>query len=171
MHTLLPMNAIEQDFESGAARTAVLRGMVGGAVATAGMSAVMFAAQRTGLLGRMPPRKITHAALDALGVRRSKDQEYGLTGLAHLGYGIGCGALFGWLEPRTRARHLPASLRGAAFASLIWAVSYAGWVPALGIMEWPRNDRPGRPTSMLVAHWVFGSILGALVGRRRESRP
>jgi len=50
-------------------------------------------------------------------------------------------------------------------ASLVWFVSYQGWVPALGLLPPAHRDRPGRPATMLIAHWVYGATLGACLGR------
>jgi hypothetical protein len=143
--------------------TAVRRGMGGGAVATVAMSAVMLAAQKAGFMGKLPPEKITEAALDHLQIDRKESTEDALTTVAHFAYGIGCGGLFGWLHAKTRSADISPEVKGVTFASFIWLVSYFGWVPALGIMPRPQRDRQGRPTSMLVAHWVFGGVLGALL--------
>ena len=51
---------------------------------------------------------------------------------------------------------------GALYATGIWLVSYQGWVPALGIMPPASRDRRGRVATMLVAHWVYGAVLGVL---------
>jgi hypothetical protein len=56
-------------------------------------------------------------------------------------------------------------LQGVAFGSGVWLVSYMGWVPWLQIMPPAHEDRPGRPQTMLAAHWVYGGVLGALSGR------
>lgn len=140
------------------------RGFGAGAVATVGMSALMFAGRRTGLLGRMPPEKITSRALNALGVERSRREQDAAAAVLHVGFGAMAGALF---APALRALRLPLSpmLQGAAFGTLVWAVSYAGWIPALGIMPPPSRDRPRRPEVMLAAHWVYGGLLGWLCSR------
>lgn len=137
------------------------RGFLAGAVATVGMSGLMFAGRRLGLLGRMPPEKITAHALDRLGISRSRKQQDVLASVVHIGFGAGAGALF---APLARAARLPLSrpLQGALFGTAVWAVSYRGWVPALGIMPPPGRDRPGRPEVMLAAHWVYGALLGWL---------
>jgi hypothetical protein len=44
--------------------------------------------------------------------------------------------------------------------------SYQGWIPALGIMPPASEDRPDRPRVMLLAHLVYGAILGNIVARR-----
>ena len=151
---------------------AVLKGAAAGAVATIGMSGLMAVGRATGWLGRMPPEKITARALDALHVSRSREGQDALATVLHLAFGAGAGALF---EPLRRAARVPvpAPLLGAAFGTLVWGVSYAGWIPALGIMPPPRRDRPGRPAVMLAAHWVYGGLLGALVsvGRPEDLEP
>lgn len=146
---------------NGVARSA-LAGAAAGGLATLGMSAFMFAGRRAGLLGRMPPEKITARALDALGVHRSRRGQDVAASVMHLAFGAGAGAVF---EPARRALRLPvpAALQGAVFGTAVWAVSYMGWVPALGIMPPPERDRPGRPAIMLAAHWVYGAGLGFLL--------
>ncbi len=141
-------------------------GAVGGVAGTATMSAVMWGAARLDLLGAAPPELITAKALDESGFRARDERTQDLLSVAtHFGFGLGIGALFGLLHRRLRLP-LPAPLHGALFATLVWAVSYKGWVPALRIMPPPERDRPGRPVTMIVAHWVYGATLGAVVGRR-----
>ena len=148
-------------------------GAVAGSVATGAMSAVMFGAKRLGLMGQMPPEKITARFLDRLGwTSRSGPTQDLLATIVHVGFGAAAGSLFAILERRYRPP-APPVLAGIVFATGVWLVSYQGWVPALGIMAPPSRDRPGRPQSMLVAHLVFGAVLGALLGgspRERRSR-
>lgn len=145
---------------------AIVDGALGGLAGTATMSAVMAAAAKLGLLGTSPPELITAAALDATDMRDQGEETPGaLVALTHLGFGVGAGALFALLHRRLRLPIGPA-VHGVVFASLVWALSYKGWVPALNIMPPPERDRPGRPVTMLLAHWVFGWTLGAVVGRR-----
>lgn len=147
---------------------AILDGAMGGGIATAVMSAVMVAAQQAGLMGEEPPEKITAAALDAVGLEeRDAATQDVLASLLHFGFGIGMGALFGVLHRRLPFR-VPAAVHGVVFGSLVWAVSYQGWVPALGIMPPASDDRPDRPRVMLFAHWVYGAILGAILTRRDD---
>lgn len=147
-------------------RSAVLKGAGAGAVATVAMSAVMLAAQKAGLMGRQPPKRITAAltagtpsadgpALDALSV------------VSHLGFGAACGAVFAAAYARSpEPRPHPGA--GIAFGLGVWAVSYAGWLPALGILPPPGRDRPGRQATMVSAHIVYGAALAALL---RSSPP
>jgi hypothetical protein len=150
------------------------RGFAGGVVATVAMSAVMLGAQKLGLLGEMPPRKITDALLGVVGLRGKtpKPARRALATLNHFAFGGACGALFGLTHDVWRVRaastsgvrgHRAPVAAGLAFGTAIWAVSYAGWVPALRIMPTPKSDRPGRPASMVLAHWVFGAVLAKII--------
>lgn len=148
---------------------AILDGALGGAVGTVGMSGLMLAADKAGLMGEHPPDKIAGAALDAIGVHdRDEETQDAVAVVLHLGFGMGCGAIFGVLHRRLPFR-VPAVLHGMLFASLIWATSYEGWVPALGIMPPASRDRPDRPRVMFAVHLVYGALLGAVVAHRNES--
>jgi hypothetical protein len=143
-----------------------LAGAAAGTVATVAMSGVMLAAQRAGWMGKQPPRRIVEASLDAAGARRSETTDRALALAAHLGYGAVGGAVFAPLV--RRARGVPAL--GIAFALAVWAGSYFGWVPALGIMPPAHRDHPGRQPAMVLAHVVYGGVLGWLVRRVRPTR-
>jgi hypothetical protein len=64
---------------------------------------------------------------------------------------------------------IPASLAGVGYATGIWSASYLGWVPALGLMPPAEQDDRSRQTVLLVAHWVYGVILGTVVERLTQS--
>jgi hypothetical protein len=143
------------------------QGITGGALATVPMSAVMVGAQRLGLLGKHPPEKITQAMLFGIGARPSRGQRKLLAVAAHFGFGAATGAVFSLARPGEPTL-LRAALEGAAFGTAVWATSYIGLVPKLGIMPRPARDRPGRAPSMIVAHVVFGAALGMIVAARRR---
>jgi hypothetical protein len=144
---------------------ALAEGAIAGSIATVPMSGAMAAAGTAGLMGRQPPELIAGAALAAAGAPEpSREAEMAVAAVAHLGFGMAMGALYALLERRLRPR-TPPVLNGIGFGLAVWAVSYRGWVPALGIMPPPERDRPGRPASMVAAHVVYGAALGALVGR------
>jgi len=135
-----------------------------GLASTAAMSAVMLAAHEAGVLGETPPRLITKRTLRRMGLRTSSQTEALASAGLHFGYGVLGAALFRSLTKRTGIAPTPG--RGAAFGALVWAASYFGWVPALGLMPLPGGDRPGRPVFMLLAHLVFGAALGAMHGKQ-----
>jgi len=144
-------------------------GALAGGLATLAMTAVMVAARRAGLMGEMPPEKITAHALDKFGVDRHPAVQDTLASALHVAFGVGAGALFGVVEERLEPA-VPRVLAGLGYGTAIWAVSYAGWVPAVGIMAMPDDDRPGRPQSMLVAHWVYGVALVLILHRLRTGK-
>lgn len=150
---------------------ALALGAGAGVAATVVMTGAMYAFQRLGLLGRMPPQRIVDHALASFGVFHGtrRGARRWAAAAAHLGFGATQGAMYG---AGTTAY---GALRGAApapkphsaipFALAVWATSYAGWIPKLGIMPPPSRDRSGRPTSMIVAHIIYGAVLGALLRR------
>lgn len=147
----------------------VARGVASGVVATTTMTAGMFVLQKIGLLGQMPPRILTERVLAKLGMRRKtpRTSRKLLTALNHYGFGATMGVLFEVGRSALAARHgsarPPVVLgSGLAFGTLVWAASYMGVIPRARLMRRPSEDRPGRPTSMVLAHWLFGGTLGAI---------
>ena len=136
-------------------------GAAAGAVATVPMSLLMLAFRTP--MGEQPPDAITTRAAHAVGATPSEPQADALAVLAHLGFGAATGALYA-LGPRVG----PPVLRGVVTALGVWAVSYQGWVPALGILPKASEDRPARPAVMVAAHVVYGAVLGALEERWRS---
>ena len=148
-----------------------LGGAIAGLGATAVMSAAMLAARRAGLTPTLPPARIADAAINEATDRAAHpDERRVVATVAHLGFGAAAGALFGVIRHAAGVRGPVASVAGAlAFANLVYFVSYQGWVPALRIMPPASRDDAGRVATMVVAHWVYGAVLGALawvLGRR-----
>ncbi len=138
------------------------RGAAAGGVATLGMSVVMGAAQKLGIMGRQPPKHITERALHSVGVRPTEACSNAVASAAHLGFGASAGAFYGWLHERLRLERWPVAAP-LAFAGGIWIVSYRGWLPLLGILPPPEHDRAGRAASMIIAHTAYGLILGGVL--------
>jgi hypothetical protein len=145
-------------------------GAVAGAAATVPMSLVMLAAGRAGLMGEQPPRRLTANALRAATDAPPREPTRTLASAAlHVAFGAAVGA--GFAAAVRRATERAPATAGVVAGLTVWAASYAGWIPALGLLPPPWRDRPGRPGSMIAAHVVFGACLGRglawLVGRRR----
>lgn len=139
-------------------------GAVAGVVATATMSVVMLTARRLGVMAEQPPRQMTDIVLDS--VRQERSPVWLRNGLAmasHFAFGAVLGSGFALAHRRYPK---PGGLlpRGVIVASLVWFVSYQGWAPALGLMPPAWRDQPGRPMTMLVAHWVYGATLALCLG-------
>lgn len=147
-----------------------MAGTVAGLLATAVMSIAMLAAKRAGLTGELPPERISREVLEEVTSPPSEQSEDAVATLLHFAFGAGAGALLGALL----GRGMPVIVRvpiGVAYASGVWAVSYLGWIPALGLMPPATRDRPGRVRVMLMAHWVYGgaaAILHPFVARPRR---
>jgi hypothetical protein len=154
---------------AGAAKD-IARGLAAGAIATLPMSAVMLAARRAGWLTRQAPERITTGVLARAGAapddRRVRDLAASVT---HVGFGAAAGAVFALIVPRVPAV-VPRPLAGAAYGTVVYAGSYHGWAPALGLMPPAWRDERGRQPVMIGAHWVYGAVLGGLLrgGRRRR---
>jgi hypothetical protein len=50
----------------------------------------------------------------------------------------------------------------------VWGASYAGSIPAVGILPPPDDDRTDRQRTMVIAHWIFGAVVGIVVAARRR---
>jgi hypothetical protein len=146
------------------------------------MSAFMLLAQRVGAMGKQPPAQIAEAGLHAAGAEDvPRPVKNAASALLHFAFGGVAGATFAAWARRAERRALVASRRGvraarngraraglagAVFASMVWAASYMGWVPALGVMPPAHRDRRDRPWSMLTAHWIYGATLGLRTAAR-----
>lgn len=139
--------------------------MAAGAAATVAMSVPMMVAGRIGAMGGQPPEKVAERALEHAGAGDASEQEQNVAAsLAHLAFGAGGGATFA-LVHRRLGLPVPTVAQGVAFGLAVWATSYAGWIPALHILPPPEEDRPGRRRTMVVAHVVFGAVLGSIEKR------
>ena len=117
----------------------------------------MLGSKRLGIMGAHPPERVVEEGMRAAGHQPSAGEVDAVASVTHVGFGIACGTAFGLLAqlaPRLSGR------LGIPFALLIWVVSYAGWIPALRILPSVHDDHPGRVGTMVVAHVVYGSVLG-----------
>lgn len=133
-----------------------------GAIATGTMSAVMLAGSRARLMSEQPPVTITRSALRQAGIERPSALAHLIAPVGHIAFGAAGSVIYGVMRPR--APRVSGKLLGVAFGLLVWAVSYNGWIPALRILPSPEADRPGRPAVMVIAHLVYGVVLGWLHG-------
>src|SRR5579859_4767819 len=117
----------------------VLKAGAAGLIGTLTMSAVMGLSRRLGLLFNPPPRTVTWRVTRILGTRGDLDQtSFTITWIAgHVAYGIGCGVLAGAAR---RALGQSSACLGALFVLVVWAVSYLGWLTAVGLYPWPKQS-------------------------------
>ena len=149
----------------------LLAGAAAGFAATVPMTAAMIGMHQTILPPRhrypLPPRRITMNVARTFGVKHELDEtkRQALTLAAHFGYGSGMGALYAVLVPqldRAAGRRVPRAASGVGWGLIVWAGSYLGVLPALGLHE-PATRHPARRNLlMILAHVVFGAMLGWL---------
>jgi hypothetical protein len=145
-------------------------GAVAGTVGTVFMSTLMLAAQRAGLLGEQPPRKLSDTVLDAVsGIQVDEHTRRLGTAIVHLGIGASAAALH-QVGRQLAGGPRPAAIWGGAFGAVFWALNYGVVAPATGIMPPPHRDRPYRAPVMLAANIVWGAV-SAVVGDRLAGAP
>jgi hypothetical protein len=105
----------------------------------------------------LPPREIVQETFPRTSERAVRQ----LTTLSHFGYGAAAGAVFTSLAP---GRGLVA---GMAYGTGVWAASYLGWIPAVGILKIAALHPRERNALMIAAHLVWGAVL-ALTARELE---
>lgn len=138
----------------------MLLGACCGIVATVPMTAAMLAIQR--LLPKssretQEPRQITDELLDwVAGHAGVAEPHRRLTAaVAHFGYGATAGTAYPVVD-RT-FRRLPG--RGPAYGLALFAVGYAGWLPACGILPIPPRRPCGRNVLLVASHLIWGAAL------------
>ena len=135
----------------------ILNGALAGIGATIAMTVVMRQLHRRlppASRYQLPPREIVQETLPPAseGVLRQ------LTTLSHFGYGAAAGAVFASLAPDRGAAV------GMAYGTGVWAASYLGWIPAVGILRTAALHPRERNALMIAAHLVWGAVL-ALAAR------
>lgn len=142
---------------------AALTGARQGIAATMAISLPMAIAGRLGLMDEQPPERITDRATRA-DVDAAPPVRRAASVVSHLVFGAGAGSLYAVIDDRLQIPGPPV-LRGVVFGLGVWAVSYKGWIPALGILPPPERDHRGRRWTMLAAHMVYGASLARRVSR------
>lgn len=151
-----------------------MRALLAGGAATTAMSAVMIGWQQAAGGGRLAPRLITERGLAGAGLRPETEAgQWTATAVAH--YGVGCGSAAAYQVADAvlgnRLSDRPAwsgALAGAASGLLIWALAYGAAIPALQLLPPPEQDRAGRQSRLVVAHLVYGAVLGTVSVRHGE---
>jgi hypothetical protein len=149
---------------------AVVQGLSSGALATVPMTLAMAAyrAADADRRGRpLPPTAVACGVARRTGVRPDPGSAAfrAFTTVSHVGYGAAMGAVFAGIRaaaPGIGRRASSSVAAGVAFGLGVWAGSYAGWLPALGIVPPPRRQPEGFNRQLVVSHVCFGGALGLL---------
>ncbi|MGV3524047.1 MAG: DUF6789 family protein [Candidatus Sericytochromatia bacterium] len=140
----------------------ILVGLVSGALATVPMTLAM-KALHSQLPRRerypLPPAEITAKLSEDTQMTEKRDapSQLALTLAAHFGYGAAAGGVYAPLAQRLPGHPLA---KGIGFGLTVWAVSYLGLLPSLGILT-PATEHPARRNALMIAvHVVWGTVLG-----------
>lgn len=148
-----------------------ITGLLAGSLATAPMSAVMvWMHHRLPRHERypLPPAQIT-ARIAAQAAEKAEMAEHldstrlrAATVLAHFGFGATTGVFYAEVR-----KYLPGppAVQGMLFGLGVWTSFYLGLLPAAGILS-PATEHPARRNAlMIVAHLIWGAVLGIAVER------
>jgi uncharacterized membrane protein YagU involved in acid resistance len=146
-------------------------GIWAGALATGPMTLAMFGLQRylpTAEKSPLPPATLTSQITQTVGVDQSlaANQRADLTMVSHFGYGIVCGLIYAF---GTRRFSSSPVLKGSLFGFGVWAASYLGWIPAVGLRASAFKMPAKRNGLMILAHLVWGASLGFAENELRTS--
>jgi hypothetical protein len=119
-------------------RTRLLIGGIAGFAGTLLMTSAMSRLHR-----RLPdeerypltPREIIDSAAEQAVVPLDNEAAMDLTTAAHFAYGAAAGSLIGAVNPRIGATE------GALAGVAVWAASYLGWIPGVGLLKPRRGIR------------------------------
>lgn len=141
----------------------IVEGAVAGLIATVPMTVLMFAWHRTLPVSQrhpLPPSLITRRLLggEPPSVRPEPMPNLLSALAAHFGFGGVAGAMYATV-PLTLRQSCPATT-GIGYGLCIWAASYLGWVPGLGLLPPATRQPAGRNIMMIAAHVVWGATLG-----------
>ena len=141
--------------------TKLIRGALAGLIATLPMTLFMrFAWKRLPADEQyaLPPRQITRNFFGPWRFwRMSQEKQTVLTLMLHFLFGALTGSVYGMLEDKVPIQR---SIKGPVAGMVVWAGSYLGWVPVLGVMP-PATRHPWRRNvMMIVAHLIWGLTLG-----------
>jgi hypothetical protein len=135
-------------------------GIAAGLIGTLAHTAMMLGAQKIGAVRELPPRTLTRRMLSRLtGSEPSEPVVDVAAAVNHFGYGASVGAVFGLAGSRIESRALRVAA-GIGTGLAVWAVSYAGWIPALSLMPHAKHDSRGRQGALVLGHLLYGAALG-----------
>jgi hypothetical protein len=148
-----------------------LRGALAGLAATVVLTGLRQAWSKMGLVFDTAPMQVVDRA-EELGLvgDLSPSGRRLLTVFAHLAYGAGTGAAFGFLR-REKGRPAEEAAVGSALGVLAWGAGWSSWLPLAGVHSPPWAQKTPRVLLPVVDHAVFGAAWGlanlALSGKGR----
>ncbi len=89
----------------------------------------------------------------------NKMQVEAATVVSHFGYGAAMGMLY---STSVKKLPLPSPVKGMLFGLIVWAASYLGLLPLIGMSESGQSEPGRRNLMMIAAHVVWGVTLGVV---------
>ena len=150
--------------------TKLIQGAAAGLIATLPMTLFMRSAWRRLPVTEkyaLPPRQITRHVLRPRRVwRTNAERQTALTLLLHFLFGAAMGSVYGAVEEKIPLQNI---VKGPLAGMLVWACSYLGWIPALGILPSATVHPRRRNVLMIVAHLIWGVTLGVVASTARTN--
>lgn len=137
--------------------TAATRGALAGLMATGPMTYAQmsfFNALPEDEKSPIPPATITDDVFKKLGIRLGDSAIVPATMAAHYGYGVATAIPYSIYLSDVP---LPNVVKGSLYGFAVWAASYAGLHPMLGLRSQVSNMPLRRNLMMIAAHFVWGT--------------
>ncbi len=154
-----------QHATTGQPALSLVSGGLAGFIGTIPMTAFMLLTQRFLPRGQrydLPPEIIINDIAHRTHIRwhMNKAEILGATLVSHLGYGAAMGMLY---LPLSKKTSLSPFLKGGVFGLLVWASSYLGLLPLLGLTPTGQREPERRNLMMIAAHLVWGMVMAWIV--------
>ncbi len=148
-------------------------GALAGAMATVPMTLILFGvAPFLPHVKAFPPKMAVKMVTEKAGLWQllSARQRSWLSWGGHFGYGALMGSVYVRIAKKYRVSGVGS---GVAFGLAVWAGSYLGMLPALGIKQPLRKSYWDDHVQLVAAHLVWGAVLGWLVNEsdKKKSDP
>jgi len=151
--------------------SSVLTGAVAGAVATVPMTLTLFGiAPFLPDVKAFPPEMAVRMVTGKVRLwqQLSARQRSRLSWVSHFGYGALMGSVYAPVAQKYEASGMGS---GIVFGLAVWAGSYLGMLPALGIRRPLRKSFWDDHVQLVAAHLVWGATLGWLEKERPKKKP
>ena len=145
----------------------IAAGIVSGLIATAVMTLWMMVLQEaipTERHRRLPPGDVAMGVAQKTGIAGKMDEpaKKAAIGISHFGFGIAASLLYALLFGPFQYLNV---WSGILFGSLIYLISYTGWIPLFRIMPFPTEMTGGRNFILISSHLLWGAVLGSAAQR------
>lgn len=152
------------------ARGRVLAGALGGAGGTLVLSVLRGVLKRTGLVFETAPTQVVDRVEELVAPEGfSPGFRQILAATAHVAYGVGTGAAFGFLRRNSGGKGEEAAV-GSSLGLLAWGAGWASWLPLAGVHSPPWEQQTPKVLLPVLDHAVYGAawglIFSALTARR-----